>query len=71
MPKVRKIQTGVSFSPAVMSYIDELRESEDPLFRRRTRSDVINLIIEEHAKRTGTPLLGESSYQQLARRDAI
>jgi hypothetical protein len=56
MPTTRKVQAGVSFSPAIMDYIDRLRNSDEPLFRRRNRSDVINLIIEEHAKRAGQRL---------------
>lgn len=61
MSKSRKVQAGVSFHPAVMAYIDQLRNSEEPTFRRRSRSDVVNLIIEDHAKRTGQPLPAEGN----------
>lgn len=64
MPKSHKVQAGVSFSPAIMDYIDRLRNSDQPLFRRRNRSDVINLIIEEHAKKSGISLFTDTQERQ-------
>lgn len=58
MQKTKKVQAGVSFAPEVMAYVDQLRESDEPLFRRRSRSDVINFIIEEHARSNGTQIVG-------------
>ncbi|MBI5934723.1 MAG: hypothetical protein HY867_13540 [Chloroflexi bacterium] len=59
MTKMRKIQTGVSFQPAIMDYIDELSRTGAPFYQRRSRSEIVNLIIEEHAQRNGCPLLSE------------
>lgn len=66
MTKTRKIQTGVSFAPAVMEYIDELSRSGQPIYRRRSRSEIVNLIIEEHAQKSGTPLLLDDHQLQAA-----
>ncbi len=64
MIKMRKIQTGVSFAPAVMEYIDQLSRTGQPLYRRRSRSEIVNLIIEEHAQKSGTPLLLDEQQPQ-------
>ena len=53
MTKAKKVQAGVSFTPEIIAYVEQLRESDEPLFRRRSRSDIINLIIEEHARHNG------------------
>lgn len=53
MAKPRKVQTGVSIDPELLDYVDSLAERDDPVFRRRPRSQIIALIIEEHAKRNG------------------
>jgi len=53
MTKPRKVQTGVSMDPDLLDYVDSLAERDDPVFRRRPRSQIIALIIEEHAKRNG------------------
>lgn len=53
MAKPRKVQTGVSIDPDLLDYVDSLAEKDDPVYRRRPRSQIIALIIEEHAKRNG------------------
>ena len=53
MANPRKVQTGVSLDPRLMDYIDDLKSGDEPLFTRRPRSQIISLIIEEHAKRNG------------------
>jgi len=53
MTKAKRVQAVVSFTPEMMAYVDQLGESDEPLFRRRSRSDIINLIIEEHARQYG------------------
>lgn len=65
MPKPRKVQTGVSMDPELLDYVDSLAEKDDPVFRRRPRSQIIALIIEEHAKRNGL-LLQKTNLQASA-----
>lgn len=59
MNKVRKVQTGVSLDPDLLDYVDRLAVTDNPIFRRRPRSQIIAMIIEEHAHRN--PLAGESN----------
>lgn len=47
--------TGINFESNVLEYLDDLRR-DSPLFRRRSRSEVVNMIIEEHAATNGTPI---------------
>jgi len=50
----KKIQTGVNFRPEIIEYIDHLRSSnEHPEFYKRSRSNTINIIIEEYARQRG------------------
>jgi len=51
MPKPRKIQTGLSLDPDLLDYVDGLAERQGTIYRRRPRSQIIALIIEEHANR--------------------
>lgn len=61
MPQPRKVQTGVSLDPRLMEYIDGLIKSDQPLYTRRPRSQVIALIIEEHARRSGVKLVEDGT----------
>ena len=47
--------TGINFESGIIEFLDGLRR-ESPLFRRRSRSEVVNMIIEEYAANNGTPL---------------
>jgi len=47
--------TGINFERGIIEFLDVLRR-ESPLFRRRSRSEVVNMIIEEYAANNGTPL---------------
>lgn len=51
MPKSIKIGSGVRFEKEVLEYLDRIAKQEE-----RTRSQVINRIIKEHAARHGIPL---------------
>lgn len=47
--------TGINFDTSVIEFLDELRR-DSPLFRRRSRSEVVNMIIEDYAATNGTPI---------------
>ena len=47
--------TGINFESGIIEFLDILRR-DSPLFRRRSRSEVVNMIIEEYAANSGTPL---------------
>lgn len=47
--------TGINFENGIIEFLDILRR-DSPLFRRRSRSEVVNMIIEEYAASNGTPL---------------
>jgi hypothetical protein len=47
--------TGINFESGIIEFLDVLRR-ESPLFRRRSRSEVVNMIIEEYAANNGKPL---------------
>ena len=51
MPKPRKVQTGLSLDPDLLEYVDGLADQQGTIYRRRPRSQIIALIIEEHAER--------------------
>lgn len=53
-PKANRT-TGINFETTVIEFLDELRR-DSPLFRRRSRSEVVNMIIEEYAATSGTPI---------------
>ena len=49
-----KIAAGVNFQPAILRFLDELRaDPDEPLFSRRSRSEALNIIVEEYARATG------------------
>ncbi|MBI1349400.1 hypothetical protein GC163_24295 [bacterium] len=50
-----KSTTGINFEAAVLSFLDTLR-TDSPVFQRRSRSEVVNMIIEEFAANNGTPI---------------
>ncbi len=52
----RKLATSVTFEPGVVEYLDAIAEQEE-----RTRSQVINRIVKEHAQKNGTTLLSEKA----------
>lgn len=57
MKRGEKIAAGVNFQPAILCFVDELRSDPDePLFSQRSRSEALNLIVEEFAKTTGRPI---------------
>ncbi len=47
--------TGINFENGIIEFLDELRR-DSPLFRRRSRSEVVNMIIEEYATNNRTLL---------------
>ena len=53
MQPVPKRQTGVSFETHVLDYLDRVSREQ-----KRSRSSLVNLIIEEHAALRGTPIAG-------------
>lgn len=54
LPVAKKIQTGVTLEAEVIEYLDTIAAREE-----RTRSQVINRIVKEHAARNGTPINGD------------
>lgn len=51
--------TGINFENPVLEFLDDLRR-DSPLFRRRSRSEVVNMIIEDYAAKNGTPLQNQN-----------
>lgn len=51
MSKSRKPTVSSTLDPAVIEYLDKLAAEQE-----RTRSQMINLIIKEHASRNGYPI---------------
>lgn len=47
----RKLATSVTFDPEVIGYLDTVARQEE-----RTRSQVINRIVKEHASQNGRPI---------------
>ena len=47
--------TGINFENSILEFLDILRR-DSPLFRRRSRSEVVNMIIEDYAAKNGLPL---------------
>ena len=54
-PSKANRSTGINFETNVIEFLDELRR-DSPLFRRRSRSEVMNMIIEEYAANNGMPI---------------
>ena len=53
-----KSTTSINFDIRVLDFLDSLRENS-PLFRNRSRSEVVNIIIEEYASEHGMPFHNE------------
>lgn len=50
-----KSTTGINFEARILAFLDTLRQ-ESPVFQRRSRSEVVNMIIEDYAAQNGTPI---------------
>lgn len=50
-----KSTTGINFEAQILTFLDTLRR-ESPVFQRRSRSEVVNMIIEDYASQNGTPI---------------
>lgn len=58
-----KSTTGINFEANVLAYLDDLR-TESPVFRRRSRSEVVNMIIEDYAARNGVHMNEDTEEPQ-------
>lgn len=47
-----KSTTGINFDARILAYLDELRR-DSPVFHRRSRSEIVNMIIEDYAAQNG------------------
>ena len=54
--------TGIHFENDILDYLERLRQ-DSPLFRRRSRSEIVNMIIEEHASKNGA-VLGDDKQKE-------
>jgi hypothetical protein len=50
-----KSTTGINFDARILAFLDDLRR-ESPVFQRRSRSEIVNMIIEDFAAQNGTPI---------------
>lgn len=57
----RKLATSVTFDPEVIGYLDAVADQEE-----RTRSQVINRIVKEHALQNGKPINGQKELVRKA-----
>jgi len=55
-----KSTTGINFDARILAFLDTLRQ-ESPVFQRRSRSEVVNMIIESYAAQQGTPINNEET----------
>ncbi|MBL7648011.1 MAG: hypothetical protein JNK74_17655 [Candidatus Hydrogenedentes bacterium] len=60
-----KSTTGINFDARILDYLDELRR-ESPVFQRRSRSEIVNMIIEDFAAQNGRPINHEEETRQSA-----
>ena len=60
-----KSTTGINFDARILDYLDELRR-ESPVFQRRSRSEIVNMIIEDFAAQNGTPINTNKETRQSA-----
>ena len=61
MPRKRStpyVSSGVNFDPDVLEYVDRLAEEDE-----RTRSQIINRIIKEHARTKGHSLANRPTHE--------
>lgn len=59
-PSRGKSTTGINFDARILAFLDTLRR-ESPVFQRRSRSEVVNMIIEDFAAQKGTPIANEET----------
>jgi len=57
-----KSTTGINFEARILAFLDTLRR-ESPVFQRRSRSEVVNMIIEEYAAQSGAPIGNEEDKE--------
>lgn len=50
-----KSTTGINFDARILAFLDDLRR-DSPVFQRRSRSEIVNMIIEDFAAQNGTPI---------------
>ena len=63
MPRKRStpyVSSGVNFDPDVLEYVDRLAEEDE-----RTRSQIINRIIKEHARTKGHALASQAKQDSI------
>lgn len=60
-----KSTTGINFDARILAFLDDLRR-ESPVFQRRSRSEVVNMIIEDFAAQNGTPINNSKETRQSA-----
>ena len=60
-----KSTTGINFDARILAFLDDLRR-ESPVFQRRSRSEVVNMIIEDFAAQNGTPINNSEETRQSA-----
>ena len=54
-----------NFDTQILSFLDDLRR-ESPVFQRRSRSEIVNMIIEDFAAQNGTPIDTNKETRQSA-----
>lgn len=64
-PARGKSTTGINFDARILTFLDNLRQ-ESPVFKRRSRSEVVNMIIEDFAAQNGTPINTSEETRQSA-----
>ncbi len=64
-PARGKSTTGINFDTQILSFLDDLRR-ESPVFQRRSRSEIVNMIIEDFAAQNGTPIDTNKETRQSA-----
>lgn len=51
--KTKKVGIGIAMEPELIEYLDGLRGSDNLLYRRRPRAQIVSVIIEQHAIQGG------------------
>lgn len=64
-PARGKSTTGINFDARILTFLDDLRR-DSPVFQRRSRSEVVNMIIEDYAAQNGTPISTNKETRQSA-----
>lgn len=60
-----KSTTGINFDARILAFLDDLRR-ESPVFQRRSRSEIVNMIIEDFAAQNGTPINNQQETRHSA-----